>query len=68
MTSQIDLLAALQNIDQRLQTKGHTLQELRQQTTQMGRSMLEWMKSLRKVTVATTQSRRTNYSRTQIIG
>ena len=33
MTSQIDLLAALQDIDQRIQTKGHTLQELRQQTT-----------------------------------
>lgn len=33
MTSQIDLLAALQEIDQRLQKKGQTLQQLRQQTT-----------------------------------
>jgi predicted nucleic acid-binding Zn-ribbon protein len=33
LTSQIDLLAALQDIDQRIQTKGYMLQELRQQTT-----------------------------------
>jgi predicted nucleic acid-binding Zn-ribbon protein len=33
LTSQIDLLAALQEIDQRLQKKGHRLQQLRQQTT-----------------------------------
>jgi hypothetical protein len=35
LASQIDLLAALQEIDQRLQKKGHTLQQLRQQTTAM---------------------------------
>jgi hypothetical protein len=33
LASQIDLLAALQKIDRRLQEKEHTLQELRQQTT-----------------------------------
>jgi uncharacterized protein len=33
LTSQIDLLAALQEIDQRLQKKEHTLRQLRQQTT-----------------------------------
>ncbi len=33
MASQIDLLSALQEIDQRLQSKGLALQELRQQTT-----------------------------------
>ena len=33
MASQIELLAALQEIDQRLQKKGQTLEELRQRTT-----------------------------------